>query len=364
MRDDEAISQRQTKLPFPADDAIPQEGRHSKRSEGSPEGGGAPSQNSGRLFESPSLARNDIAIALSLPPYAGEIAEPYAAPEFLAILANPNALLAGPGAEVLLAGRNTVAAAKAALGERGQIDIVVKSFGSRGLTKFKSLVQPSKAAKAWRGARALVAAGFRTAPPIAYLERRRGGFVSESFFVAGRLAGPLEIRGLLRELRREKLEPLLAALADELARVHDRGLLHRDLSDGNILVEERAFGSPLDRGLNARASRAETDPQAKPGAPAGGESGEPAFRFFFLDTNRIRARRRLGAASRARNLVRLGVPPALQRFFLERYALARGRRLSFGFTLRYRLAKGMFSGWIGFKKKLRLKTLARKLKIQ
>jgi len=181
---------------------------------------------------------------------------------------------------------------------------------------------------------------------------------------AGRLAGPLEIRGLLRELRREKLEPLLAALADELARVHDRGLLHRDLSDGNILVEERAFGSPLDRGLNARASRAETDPQAKPGAPAGGESGEPAFRFFFLDTNRIRARRRLGAASRARNLVRLGVPPALQRFFLERYALARGRRLSFGFTLRYRLAKGMFSGWIGFKKKLRLKTLARKLKIQ
>jgi len=267
---------------------------------------------------------------LSFPPYKGQIAETYATSEFLAVLADPNGLCAGPGAEVLLAGRNTVAATRAALDERSQIDIVVKSFGSRGLTKLKSLVQPSKAAKAWRGARALVDAGFRTAPPIAFLERRRGGFVSESFFVAGRLAGPVEIRGLLRELPNEELEPLLAALAEELARVHGQGLLHRDLSDGNILVQ--------------------TD--------------GPAFRFFFLDTNRIRLRRRLGAASRARNLVRLGVPPDLRGFFLERYAAAEGRSARPGFRLWYRLAKGTFTGWIGLKKKLRLKTLARKLKIQ
>jgi hypothetical protein len=267
---------------------------------------------------------------LSLPPYAGEIAEPYATPQFLAVLADPGRLLAGPGVEVLLAGRNTVAASKAALDERRQVDVVVKSFGSAGLAKLKSLVQPSKAAKAWRGAQALVAAGFRTAPPIAYLERRRRGFVSESFFVAGRLAGPVEIRGLLRDLPREKLEPLLAALAGELARAHGRGLLHRDLSDGNVLVD----------------------------------SDGSAFRFFFLDTNRVRVRRRLGAASRAKNLVRLGVPPDLRPFFLDRYAAAPGRPPGPGFRLWYRLAKGTFAGWVGLKKKLRLKTLARKLKIQ
>jgi len=312
----------------------------------------------------PSVARNDIPLPLSLPPFKGEIAELYATPEFFSLLADPGSLLSGPGAEILLDGRNKVAAAKVALGERGQIDIVVKSFGSLGLTKLKSLVQPSKAAKAWRGARALVAAGFRTAPPIAYLERRTGGFVSESFFVAGRLAGPLEIRGLLRELPREKLEPLLAALAGELARVHAAGLLHRDLSDGNILVEGRAFGSPLARGYKPRASTAEVDPQAKPGAPDAVESDGPAFRFFFLDTNRIRVRRRIGASARARNLVRLGVPPDLRLFFLKRYAAAAGRPLSFGFALWYGLAKGTFAGWIGLKKKLRFKTLARKLKIQ
>jgi len=274
--------------------------------------------------------RNDSSRSLSLPLYTGQIAETYDTPEFLAVLADPNAFLTGPGAEVLLGGRNTVAAVAAALDKRRPIDIVVKSFGSRGLAKLKSLVQPSKAAKAWRGARALIDAGFGTAPPIAYLERRRGGFVSESFFVAGRLAGPVEIRGLLRELPREKLEPLLAAVAGELARAHGRGLLHRDLSDGNILVE----------------------------------SDGSAFRFCFLDTNRIRVRRRLGAASRARNLVRLGVPADLRRFFLERYAAAQGRPLRAGFWFWYRIAKGTFAGWIGLKKKLRLKTLARKMKIQ
>jgi hypothetical protein len=309
---------------------------------------------------------------LSLPPFKGEIAEPYATPEFLSLLADPASLLAGPGAEVLLDGRNKVAAAKVALGERGQIDIVVKSFGSRGLTKLKSLVQPSKAAKAWRGARALVAAGFRTAPPIAYLERRTGGFVSESFFVAGRLAGPLEIRGLLRELPREKLEPLLAALAGELARAHAAGLLHRDLSDGNILVEGRAFAAEVDLRAKpgapddsvGKADLVVADDSVDPVVTAAVESDGPAFRFFFLDTNRIRVRRRLGAASRARNLVRLGVPPDLRLFFLKRYAAAAARPLSFGFALRYGLAKGTFTGWIRLKKKLRLKTLARKLKIQ
>jgi hypothetical protein len=230
----------------------------------------------------------------------------------------------------MLAGRNTVAAIKAPSGLPVPGEIVVKSFGSRGLTRLKSLVQPSKAAKAWRGAWALAAAGFNTAPPVAYLERRRGGFVSESFFIAGRLAGPVEIRGLFRELPREKLEPLLSALAGELARAHGCGILHRDLSDGNILVD--------------------TDGSA--------------FRFIFLDTNRIRIRRRLGAASRARNLVRLGVPADLRHFFLERYAAALGRPLHTGFWLWYRVSKGTFAGWIGLKKKLRLKTLARKMKIQ
>jgi hypothetical protein len=279
----------------------------------------------------PPVARNDGWRPLSLPPYNGEIAEHYATPEFLAFLADPNALLSAPGTEILFAGRNTVAAVKDAPGGRAAAGIVVKSFGARGLSRMKTLVQPSKAARAWRGAVALVEAGFGTAAPIAYLERRSGGLVRESYFVAERLPGGREIRFLLRELSPAELEPLLAALAGELVRVHAAGLLHRDLSDGNILVEAGA---------------------------------DAAFHFVFLDTNRLRRRARLGRMARARNLVRLGVPAGLRPFFLERYAAAEGRPLRPGFALRYRLAKAAFSGWIGLKKKLRLKKLARKLKIQ
>jgi len=278
----------------------------------------------------PSLARNDAWRPLFLPPYKGEIAENYATPEFLAFLADPNALLSGPGTEILLAGRNTVAAVKDAPAGLPAEGIVVKSFGARGILRLKSLVQPSKAAKAWRGAVALVESGFGTAGPIAYLERRSGGLVRESYFVAERLTGGREIRFLFRELPAEKLALLLAALAGELVRVHAAGLLHRDLSDGNILVESAGDG----------------------------------FRFVFLDTNRVRRRARLGSMARARNLVRLGVPAAHRLYFLECYAAAAGHPLRPGFTLRYRAAKAAFSGWIVLKKKLKLKKLARKLKIQ
>jgi hypothetical protein len=36
----------------------------------------------------------------------------------------------------------------------------------------------------------------------------------------------------------------------------------------SAIVKGRAFGSPLARGLYRRASTAEVDPRAKPGAPA------------------------------------------------------------------------------------------------
>ena len=92
--------------------------------------------------------------------------------------------------------------------------------------------------------------------------------------------------------------------------------------------------------------------------------GGEALRFVFLDTNRIRHRRRLNRFARARNLVRLGVPAPERAFFLERYAAAAGRPLEPGFAFFYRFAKSSFAGWIALRKKLGLKALARKLRIQ
>jgi hypothetical protein len=267
---------------------------------------------------------------LSLPRYRGEIADVYAGPETVAALSDIRSLLAGPGAEVLFEGRNTVVAIPLPRGPGRAANVVIKDFHSRGVNQFKTLVRASKAARAWRGARALVDAKFETPFPVAFLERRHRGFVAESYFVAERVRGAREIRELFQTLSSEKLEPVLSALARELAAVHARGILHRDLSDGNILVLE-------DRG---------------------------APRFLFLDTNRVRVLRTVGPMTRARNLVRLGIPPALRHAFLERYAEARGRPLRKSFVFWYNVSKATFTAWARLKKTLRLRKISRTLKIQ
>jgi hypothetical protein len=264
------------------------------------------------------------------PPFKGEIDEVLRSPEFETALGRIRELIEDPRAEVLLKGRNTVVALDLPLGAGRSVFCVVKSFRAAGLQKLKTIVQPSKAAKAWRGARALAAAGIETPRPLAYLERRSGGTVAESYFIAERVPGLPEIRALFRDPGPAGLRPLLQALGGSIASLHRAGLLHRDLSDGNILV--RAAGG--------------------------------GFAFVYLDTNRVRARKRLGVFPRARNLVRLGIPPADRMFFLERYAAARGEKLSPVFARFYKESKLVFATWLRVKKALHLKKAARALRIQ
>jgi serine/threonine protein kinase len=118
-------------------------------------------------------------------------------------------------------------------------------------------------------------------------------------------------------------------LSGYLSLCHERGILHRDLSDGNILVKED-------------------------------KSGE--FRFYLIDTNRIRIKGRISSLKRIKSLIRLGVPPEHQRYFMEQYS---GEDRVKGFLwFWYRFNKMVYSNNIKLKKKLRLRQLARKLKIQ
>lgn len=270
----------------------------------------------------------DFGRKISIPPFRGFVASDLDGPRFLEAVSTPAALLALPGARVLQAGRNIVAAIDLPVPAGGIVPAVIKSFRPRGLARLKTLVGRSKAAKAWRGALACLERGVTTPRPLAFLERRKAGFVRESYFLAER-AGGREIRFLFRELSGEELRSLLSELAVHIALCHDRGLFHRDLSDGNILVAK------------ARDGR---------------------YRFSLLDTNRIRVRRKISRLGRVRNLVRLGVPPAEQDFFLDAYLgdLRTSRILRFW----YRKKKKNYEDWLAVKKKLRLRRLAEKLRIQ
>lgn len=261
--------------------------------------------------------------------YRGEVSHEFDDPVLLEALARPQEFWGRPGIEVLLEGRNRVAAVRLALSSGLERDLVVKEFKPRGFVRFKSLFQPSKAVRAWRGAWALKRRGLETAPPAAYLEKRRRGLVERSYFLAERIEGAEEIRELFRRLGPADLEPLLAALGRHLALCHDQGILHRDLSDGNILVKKDDAGRSV---------------------------------FYLLDTNRIRTVRKIGAFRRSKNLIRLGIPPVFQKsFLLKDSGEGRFRRAHW---LWYRWNKTVFTGYTGLKRKLRLRKVARFLRIQ
>jgi hypothetical protein len=266
---------------------------------------------------------------LFLPPFRGRIDPAWDTPLVRNALHAPRLLFEDPGARVLLKSRNTIAMVSLPLAPDKTAAVVVKEFGLRGVNRLKSLVLASKARKAWRGASALVERHINTPPPIAFLESRKRGFVDKSYFLAGFVEDAREIRFLLRELEGQALDGLLRDVAAFLAEAHDRGVLHKDLSDGNILVG--------------------TDPRG-------------GWVFYLLDTNRVRTRDHIGGLARMKNLVRLGIPPDRQDLFLESY----GRGKPFPKILRrwYKFQKACYAGRVNFKKRLRLKQLARKLGLQ
>jgi hypothetical protein len=266
---------------------------------------------------------------IELGSYLGMIEAGYDDPALLDVLSRPEELWSQPGIEILDDKRNRVGILRLSLSSGTEADIVVKELSSQGAVKWKSLFMASKAAKAWRGAQALRERGLHTAAPVAYFERRKRGFVERCFFLAERVDGAGEVRPLFRSLPQAEMKQLLVSLGKFLSLCHDQGILHRDLSDGNILVKKDNAGR---------------------------------VHFYLIDTNRVRVRRKIGRFLRVKNLIRLGVPSSFQRFFLEEYF--RPLPLKKRYWLWYRMNKSVFTGYLGLKKKLRMRQLARWLRIQ
>jgi hypothetical protein len=247
-------------------------------------------------------------------------------PEFLAVLADPEKLMSG-GREIH-AGRNRLSAFSLDLPGLGKREVVLKRFQPRGVDRLKTLALPSKPLRAWRGARALVERGIPTPRPLAWLERRRAGTAVEGYFLAERTKNAREVRELLRTLEGGRLDGLLRPLAGFLRTCHEKGVLHRDLSDGNVLAAEEGGGG---------------------------------YSFYLLDTNRVLVLKKVRGARAAANLVRLGIPRGKRRAFLALYSSGRPSKT---FVLWYALRKWWYASWVRLKKTLGLRKLSRKLGVQ
>ena len=258
----------------------------------------------------------------------GEIAPAYQGLVFQPSILDPARLMSDPACRIIHSGRNRVGIAALTSAEGRGEEVVIKEFRPRGFKRLRTLVVASPALKSWRGSLAMTAAGVATPAPVAYFEKRRGPWLEKCFFITAYAGGMREIRGLYEPLPEERRRRLVSDLAGFLAAGHRGGILHRDLSDGNVLVAESGGG----------------------------------YRFQLVDTNRVRVKRRIGPLRGVRNLIRLGVPPGLRLFFLRRYlgVEAVPRR----YLWWYRLFKGGYGAFLRLKRRLRLRRLAEWLKIQ
>lgn len=182
-------------------------------------------------------------------------------------------------------GRNYVYLAELETAD-GPLQVVVKQFRNDDLrARLQRRYRGSKAERSWRAARAMSEAGISTPDPVIWIESVAAA--GPSFFVTRHVDGVFELRQLFRAIeagRERELLPtidprmLLSEVGRTVRRLHDAGFLHRDLSMGNLLVEDRGDGSPKER-----------------------------FRIHVVDLNRARRCRRPGILRRLRELSRLPV---------------------------------------------------------
>lgn len=174
----------------------------------------------------------------------------------------------------------------------GSIDAVVKVFGGFSVSGFLRGAGGSKARRTFDAAVFLREAGVGTPAPVAWLERRSGGRVTESYFVSEYEPGTVSFKDELIRLFRQEPEcalfmELLQRVALAVREMHDAGFVHYDLGNQNILLQ------------------------------AGG--GNRWKRVLFVDLNRGRMNSEVSDRQRARDISRIYLPSDFLRVFKEMY---------------------------------------------
>lgn len=118
--------------------------------------------------------------------------------------------------------------------------VVVKLFGWR--SPFHFWLGPFIAGRArtsWNVANALVALGVGTPAPRFVFTRRKWGFIRENLFISAGIQPHLTFRAFLKSKAgpQDKRKAAMV-LAKNLAKMHNGGILHRDLTSGNFLIDE------------------------------------------------------------------------------------------------------------------------------
>jgi hypothetical protein len=120
--------------------------------------------------------------------------------------------------------------------EFSNVKLVIKSFGRVYLTNQirYSFFYPSKAERAYRNGLRLLEEGFLTPEPIAFIERFKGGLLTQSYFISLHS----DFKPLASIISSDPSDVLITDLVRFAHRLHQRGIYHMDFSNGNILCKK------------------------------------------------------------------------------------------------------------------------------
>ncbi|NLC27576.1 MAG: hypothetical protein GX780_02260 [Campylobacteraceae bacterium] len=119
-------------------------------------------------------------------------------------------------------------------------NFVVKSFKiPKAFQKFiYSFCKNSKAKTSFLNALSLKKLEITTPDPVAFIEFYENGFLKESYFIAKEWKYDFTIREPLLDANFPEKETLLKAFATFVYKLHEKHIIHKDLSPGNILIKK------------------------------------------------------------------------------------------------------------------------------
>lgn len=232
-------------------------------------------------------------IAFSRDNYTGAVSTEFHNEALVAALIQIQTLMAGDEARLIAGGRNqNIQVNLHIAGE--PLSVLVKSFGHQSALKdwFDLNYRKSKAQRSFEAALHLQQQGVATPVPIAYMERRQGNRLLESYYLSVFQESTVSLQQALLQLLHNQgtsseFMALLNGVALQCRSMHDAGFLHFDLGNQNILLQANSERSWTVSGI--------------------------------IDLNRGRVHSELTLQQRGQDLARLNIPSNLMLMFVDMY---------------------------------------------
>ncbi len=122
-----------------------------------------------------------------------------------------------------------------------QESLVVKSFKVPNFIRriYYTFFRDTKAKKSYVHSLKI---GIFTPEPIGYIEFYNFGLLSESYFIAKEFDYDFTIREPLLDTDFKERKMIFEAFAEFTFKLHEKGILHKDYSPGNILIQQENGG--------------------------------------------------------------------------------------------------------------------------